>query len=95
MADRALDVPAVAAEPGAVLGLATRDHWLDPTLPELAAVFVVVVAAVGDQPLWTPTRTANRAAHRRHRVKERQELRDVVAVCRRRRPGQRQATAIG
>ena len=33
----ALDDPAVAAEPGAVLGLAASDHGLDPALPELGA----------------------------------------------------------
>ena len=43
----ALDDPAVAAEAGAVLGLAAGDLGLDPALPELAAVLVVVVAAVG------------------------------------------------
>ena len=80
MADRPLDVPAVAAESRAMLSLATRDHRLDPPLPELAAVLVVVVATIGDQPLGTPTRTANWAAYRRHRVNKRQQLRDVVAV---------------
>jgi hypothetical protein len=42
----ALDDPAGASEPGAVLGLASCDLGLDPALPELAAVLVVVVAAV-------------------------------------------------
>ena len=41
----ALDDPAAAAEPGAVLGVASCDLGFDPALPELAAVTVVVVAA--------------------------------------------------
>ena len=44
----ALDDPAVAAEPGAVLGLAAGDHRFDAALPDQAAVLVVVVAAVGE-----------------------------------------------
>ena len=44
----ALDDPAVATEPGAVLGLAPRDDRLHAPLPDEAAVLVVVVAAVGD-----------------------------------------------
>jgi hypothetical protein len=44
----ALDDPAGAAEPGAMLGLAACDLRLDPTVSELAAVGVVVVAAIGE-----------------------------------------------
>ena len=44
----ALDDPAVAAEAGAVLGLAASDDRFDAALPDEAAVLVVVVAAVGD-----------------------------------------------
>ncbi len=43
----ALDDPAVAAEPGAVLGLAPGDERLDATLPDESAVLVVVVAVNG------------------------------------------------
>jgi hypothetical protein len=42
------DDPAVAAEAGAVVGLAAGDDRLDASLPDEAAVLVVVVAAVGD-----------------------------------------------
>ena len=46
----ALDDPAVAAEAGAVLGLAAGDLGLDAALADEVAVLVVVVAAVGDEP---------------------------------------------
>ncbi len=42
------DDPAMPAEPGAVLGLAPRDHRFDAALPDQPAVLVVVVAAVGE-----------------------------------------------
>ena len=47
--EAALDHPAFLAEAGAVLCLATGDHRLDPARPELAAVLVVVIAAIGEQ----------------------------------------------
>lgn len=49
VADRALDPPTLRAEPGSVLGLATRDHGLDSPLPELSPVAVVVVAVPGPE----------------------------------------------
>ena len=50
----ALDDPALAAEPGAVVGSAARDHGFDPAPPEQATLFVVVVAAVSDQAVGAP-----------------------------------------
>ena len=58
----ALDDPAVAAEAGAVLGLAAGDLRCDAALAELAAVTVVVVAAVGDDAIGPPARPADLAA---------------------------------
>jgi hypothetical protein len=49
----ALDDPADAAKPGAVLGLAASDDRSDASLAEEAAVLVVVVAAVGDELVGT------------------------------------------
>lgn len=95
VADCALDEPALATEPGAVLGLTTRDHRLDPPLPELPAVLVVVVTAIGDQPLRPLPRPSDASAHAGDRVDERQQLGDIVAVRRGRRPGERQPTAVG
>jgi hypothetical protein len=85
----AFDDPAVAAEPGAVLGLAPRDLWSDPAPAELAAMTGVVVAAVGGDTLGSPARPANLAADRRDAVDERDQLGAVVAVAARERPGER------
>ena len=90
----AFDDPAVAAEPGAVLGLAAGDHGLDAALPEQAAVLVVVVAAVGDQRVGSPSRPADAAADRRHPVEQREQLGDVVAVAAGERPGERDPAAV-
>ena len=85
----AFDDPAVAAEPGAVLGLAAGDLGCDPAFPELAAAGVVVVAAVGSDTIGAASRPTGLAAHRRHAVDERDQLRAVVAVATRERPGER------
>jgi hypothetical protein len=85
----ALDDPAGAAEPGAVLGLASGDLWSDPALAQPVAVSGVVVAAVRSQALGSSARPADAATHRWHRVDERDQLRDVVAVAARNRPGER------
>jgi hypothetical protein len=90
----ALDDPAVAAEPGAVLGLAAGDQRLDAALPDEAAVLVVVVAAVGDQRSRSASWPADAAADRRYPVEQLEELRDAVAVAAGERPGQRDAAAV-
>src|SRR5881396_1494168 len=77
----ALDHPAVAAEPGAVLGLATCDFRCDPPAAELTPVGVVVVATVGGHALGSPARSADAAAHGRDTLEERDQLGDVVAVA--------------
>ena len=90
----AFDDPTVAAECRAVLGLASRDHRLDATLPEQAAVLVVVVAAVGEQCLWSSAWPADAAADGRHPVEKFEQLGDVVAVAAGQRPGQRDPAAV-
>ena len=85
----ALDHPAVAAEPGAVLGVAPGDLRSDSAPTKLAATAVVVVAAVGADTLGSSPRSADLAAHRRHPVDERDQLGAVVAVAARERPGER------
>ena len=85
----ALDNPARAAKAGAVLGLAPGDLGFDPALPELTTVRVVVVTAIGGQPLGPPARPADPARHGRDGVDERDQLGDVVAVAARERPGER------
>jgi hypothetical protein len=86
----AFDDPADAAEPGAVLGLATRDLRSDAAPAELVPVLVVVVAAVGGDAVGTTPRPAHLAAHRRHALDQRDQLGDVVAVAARNRPGERE-----
>ena len=90
----AFDDPAVAAEPGAVLALAASDQRLDAALPEQAAVFVVVVASVGDQRPRSASWPAGPAADGRHPVEQLEQLGHVVAVAARERPGERDAAAV-
>ena len=90
----AFDDPPVAAEARAVCGLTPRDHRLDSALPDETPVLVVVVATVGDDAVWTFSRPADAAAHRRHPVEQREQLSDVVAVAAGERPGQRYAAPV-
>lgn len=96
VADRAFDHVALGAESGAVLGLASRDRVRDAARSQHAAVLVVVIATIGEHasgPLtWPP---AARAAYRWDLVHERDQLRDVVAVGGRHRPGQGEAAGVG
>ena len=85
-----LDDPAVAAQAGAVRGLATADLWSDPAPAQLAPVLVVVVTAVGAETIRPSPRLARLAAHGRHPLEQRDELGDVVAVAAGDRPGERQ-----
>jgi hypothetical protein len=85
----ALDHPAVAAESGAVLAFAASDLRCDAAATQLAPVAVGVIAAVGGQPVGPSTGATDDAAHRWHRVEERDQLGDVVAVTARERPGER------
>jgi hypothetical protein len=73
--------PAVTAEAGAVLGLATRDERLDPSPPKLSAVAVGVVAAVADKLVGSAAGPADDPAHGRYPIEEREQLGDVVAVA--------------
>ena len=90
----ALDDPAVTAQPGAVLGLAAGDDRLDASLPDKAAVLVVVVAAVGDQCARSASRSADAAADGRHPIEQLEQLGDVVAVAAGERPGERDTAAV-
>ena len=71
-----------------MLGLTASDLGLDLAGAELAPVLVVVVAAVGGDPLRPSAWPAWLAAHRRDTLDERHELGDVVAVAARDRPGE-------
>ena len=87
--------PAVTPEAGAVFGLATRDLGPDAALPQLLAVALGVVAAVGEETVGPATRPTDTAAHRRDQIDERQQLGDVVAVCAGQRPGQWEPASVG
>ncbi len=90
----AFDDPAVASKPGAVIGLTPRDHRLDTSLPDEAAVFVVVVTSIRNDAVGAMSRSTGTAADVRHAVEQRQQLCDVVAVAAGERPGQRDAAAV-
>jgi hypothetical protein len=90
----AFDDPAVAAEPGAVVGLTAGDHGFDAALPDEAAVLVVVVAAVSDQRPGSSSWPADTAADGRHAVEQLKDLRDVIAVATGQRPGERDPAAV-
>jgi hypothetical protein len=90
----AFDDPAVAAEAGAVGGLAAGDLWCDAALAELTAVFVVVVAAVGRNTLGSAAWTADAPAYRWYALDERDQLGDVVAVAAGQRPGEREPARV-
>ena len=85
----AFDDPAVAAEPGSVVGASTGDLGRDAAAAELATVALEVVAAVGAQPLGASAGPADPSAHRRYPVDQRDQLRDVMAVAAGDCPGER------
>jgi hypothetical protein len=79
--DRALNDPALLAEPGAVRCFGGGDPRLDAAAAELAPSLARVVGAVAVEPFRSAAGTAAAAAHGRDRVDERDHLRDVVAVA--------------
>jgi hypothetical protein len=58
----AFDHPAAAAEPGAVLGLATSDLGTDAAAAQLTAVLAVVVTPISGYSLQPATRPTDLAA---------------------------------
>jgi hypothetical protein len=74
--------------------LPTGDDRLEAALLDEAAVLVVVIAAIGDQRLWSASWAADAATDRRHPVEQHEQLGDVVAVAAGERPGQRHAAAV-
>jgi hypothetical protein len=93
--EAALHYPALGAEPGAVLLTAPGDQGLDATGPELAAVLVVVIAPVGEQPIGALAGTADLAGDRDDAVDQGQQLGDVVAIAAGQGDRQRQPAAVG
>jgi hypothetical protein len=95
VADRAFDHPAFAAEAGAVVGLAASDDWTDAAGTKRSAVLVVVIAAVGEQPIGPTSGPPRPASDGRDSVYQWQELGDVVAIGGGHRPCQEQAASVG
>lgn len=77
---RALDNPAVLAEPASVRGVALREHRLDPARAKLPPVRFRIVGAVAVGAIRTTARTPALAADRRDRVNQAEKLGYVVAV---------------
>jgi hypothetical protein len=91
----ALDDPAVAAQAGAVFGVAAGDHGLDAALAEAPAVRVGVVAAVCDHAVGPLAGTSAEAGDCGDTVEQRQQLGYVVAVAAGQRPGERDPVSVG
>jgi hypothetical protein len=90
----ALHDPPFATQTGAVFGSTSRNHGLHASSPELAAVLVVVIAAVGEHPVGASTGTAAFSPDRTDGVEQRQQLGDVVAVAAGQCDGQRNAGGV-
>jgi len=94
LGEGALDDPAVAADAGTVFGLAPGDLGGDAALAQFAPLRLVVVGAVGGEPVWPSTRSTDAATDWRDAIEERDQLGDVVAVAARERPGERDPRRI-
>lgn len=90
----ALYDPPGLAEAGTVRGAAAGDLGCDPASPDETAVFVVVVAAVGEQSPGPVAWPAAQAADAGYGVQQRHELGDVVAVSAGQRDGERGSVPV-
>jgi hypothetical protein len=79
----ALDHPALAAEARTVRAAAAGDHGRDPERSQQPAVLVVVIAAVGQQPVGLLTRATDLPGDgsAAQVLEQRDQLGDVVAVA--------------
>jgi hypothetical protein len=93
--EAALHDPALSAEARAVVLAPSGDQGLDATGPELAAVLVVVIAPVGEQPAGATARAADLAGNRDDTVDQGQELGDVVAIAAGKGDRQWQSAGVG
>lgn len=95
VSERALHDPALGAQAGAVLGAAAGDDRLHSEVPDEPAVLVVVVTAVPEYDVRAAARSAALAAYGRYRLKQWDELGDVVAVATGQGDRERDAGGVG
>jgi hypothetical protein len=81
--EAAFDKPSDVAQAGAVPNAATGDHGCDAAGTGQAAVLVVVVAAVGVEPVWSAAGLVDHAADRRDGVEQWDQRGDVACGGRR------------
>jgi hypothetical protein len=90
-----LNDPAFFAQARAVHSAAPGDHGLHATRPELAAVLVMVIASIGEQPLGASSRTPRPAGDWADTIDQGQQLGDVVAVPAGQADRERNAVRVG
>ena len=73
--------PAEFTQTAAMFSATLRDHRLDAAITQALTVRLGVIAAIGVDDFWLAKRSTARAANRRNRINQRQQLSDVVAVC--------------
>ncbi len=91
----ALNNPAVNAETRAVLLASAGDERRDSGGADKLAVLVVVVGAIGVEPLWSTAGPSTTAPDRRNRVDQRHQLGDIMPVPAGQGGCQRDAGAVG
>lgn len=96
MREAALDDPALSAEAGAVGCSAAGDDGCDPESSQEPTVLVVVIAAVGENPVGLLAWPADLAGHGPavEVFDQRDQLRDVVAVPASQRDRERDAARV-
>lgn len=85
MGEGSLDHPALAAKAGSVGDTSTGDDRCDAAPAHQASVLVVVIATVGEDDHGALSRSADTPADRAHRIDQRHQLGDIVAVATRER----------
>jgi hypothetical protein len=94
-ADRALDDPALLAQPRAVWLPGSWGRGADPACAQLGAVAAGVVGPVAEQPSGPAPRPPTLTAHGWDRVDQRQQFEDVVVVAAAQRERERRAPSAG
>jgi hypothetical protein len=85
----------VAAEPGAVIGVAPCDYRLDAASTDLAPVLVVVITAVCEQDIGPLAWATHLSGNGFDAVQQSKQLRDIVPIAAGQSQRQRQTTSVG